>query len=227
MDPLSVERYLLEGAVVKVGPPIGHGAHPPCRVDYEDDDVVGLAKFPSLAREDDGHLMIVRERAAWVVAKALGWVDLVPPTVLRDLDGPAGRERASVQAHLEDADDVPPVDELDAGDIHRAAIFDVVIHAGDRLANWMGVRSEDGPPTRLRLVDHGHAFEMPGWGVIRSEFVRRREGTRIAKADLAALSGLTREDVRSELQALLTSEPVRRMMARVERLLQRSTVTRS
>lgn len=224
MDPQDLERYLLEGNVLHVGSPIREGAHPPCRVDYEN-DVAGLAKFPSLARQDDGQLMVARERAAWVVAKALGWPDLVPPTVLRDLDGPNGRERASVQALLEGAEMLPPLDEIDRGDVLRAAVFDVVIHAGDRVGNWMGVR--DAEATRLRLIDHGHAFEMPGWGVLRSQFVRAAEGTSLRRDHKEALRGLDRHDMRTELLVLLGPEPVRRMMARVEMLHRGSTVTRS
>lgn len=97
-----------------------------------------------------------REAAAYAIAEAIGMADLVPTTVLREIDGEVG----SAQAYADLAKPAKLERNLakrfdgDA-DLARAAAFDYLIGNMDRHAgNWM----IDVETSRLVLIDHGFAF---------------------------------------------------------------------
>ncbi len=92
-----------------------------------------------------------RERAAYVLSRALGW-EFVPPTVIRD--GPHGV--GSVQLYVEP---MPRADFFRYKDDHREelqriALFDVIANNADRKAGHC-LKSRDG---RIWGIDHGLTF---------------------------------------------------------------------
>ena len=109
---------------------------------------------------------IRRERAAFVLARLLGWDDLVPLTVLRRLTWMQDRLAAVSIFELRAIEGVP-LECFAEEDLTRAAVFDFLIRQLDRGAhNWLGVLSADRPATgiSLRLIDHQHAFtEVSPW----------------------------------------------------------------
>jgi hypothetical protein len=127
--------------------------------------------YPHARPNIDHGLQTEREVAAWEVAKAGGYDDLVAPTVARTL-GPGvvaiggdlvpGKfgtaERGSFQewqdgkvASKMNSSEAYGTSDLDVG---RAAMYDHLIGNTDRHSgNWMV-----GPNGKLRLIDHGLAF---------------------------------------------------------------------
>ena len=94
-----------------------------------------------------------REAGAWQVAKLVGMQDLVPETVIRDVNGRVG----SMQNFVNDSNQAyqahSPFD--GARDFTRSAVFDFVIGHEDRHGkNWM-VTNSDG---KVHLIDNGLAF---------------------------------------------------------------------
>lgn len=108
-----------------------------------------------LARMIGGSLY-KREAAAYEVAKLTAMDDLVPPTVVRTINGEIG----SLMQWVPDADETRKASmegrEVYDGNIHRrwVAAFDYLIGNTDRHAgNWM-VDDHEG----LHLIDHGLSF---------------------------------------------------------------------
>lgn len=95
--------------------------------------------------------LCLREYAAFVIDRALGW-DLVPPTVLRE--GPAGF--GAVQLFIEEDESCDPRELLVTrpDDLRRIALFDVVINNADRKAGHVLVDTTG----RIWSVDHGICF---------------------------------------------------------------------
>lgn len=96
----------------------------------------------------------IHEVAAWVVAREMGdpWRALVPPVVLREVDGRLGSfalERPGAQSFRPEA--------VYEGDRHAAAFFDALIGQQDRHPNNYLVAGD-----RVSLIDHGYAFARGG-----------------------------------------------------------------
>ena len=106
--------------------------------------------------------MIQRERAAWLLARTLEWTDLVAATVLRHVEAPSGPCMCSLQMIWPAYSPGVAEDTFPEEDRWRAGIFDVLIKSSDRGgANWLGVPADPSHgQQRLKLVDHGHAFEL-------------------------------------------------------------------
>jgi hypothetical protein len=123
---------------------------------------VGVLLKPEDAPTANAPVMIRREVAAWRLARALGWQEMVAATVLREVVslGSGALVRASAQV-LWPNNDVGVEDFLEE-DFWRAAVFDALIRASDRHgSNWLAVPAEPGEaPRRLKLIDHGHAFDL-------------------------------------------------------------------
>jgi uncharacterized repeat protein (TIGR03843 family) len=125
-----------------------------CRVRDGDDELLAVYKprageaplwdFPS-------GTLCLREVAAYVLARALGW-PRVPPTVLRD--GPRGL--GSVQQFLRFDPDHHYFTLLEErpDDFRRVALFDVVANNADRKSGHC-LLADDG---ELFVVDHGVCF---------------------------------------------------------------------
>lgn len=108
---------------------------------------------PSLRREVKGYYYM-REAAAADVAEIVGMNDMVPTTVVREVDGRIG----SFQSFVDNADTAVhfSLDKMYDGnvDLMRAAAFDYLIGNSDRhTKNWMVVNND-----KLALIDNGLSF---------------------------------------------------------------------
>lgn len=157
--------------------------------------------------------LCLREVAAYVVARALGW-PRVPPTVLRD--GPYGK--GSVQAfHRFDPDrHYLTMRQERADDFRRVALFDVVANNADRKSGHCLV-DERG---RLFVVDHGVCFHVePKLRTVIWDFVGEPIPPPMA-ADLARLGeALAAGTLRAELGPLLSPAEIRALERRLADLL--------
>jgi hypothetical protein len=162
----DLERYLQEAPIIDVRDPQLAGAHGEKVRLVLEGGVVAVAK-PAVGI-GDGDLVIAREAAAWLFARELRMADMLACTVIRDevplLGG--GTSRASVQViwHPPFTPDMPVAQaDFPDHDRRRAAIFDVVIAHSDRSHNWLAIPHPSGQGDhRLKLVDHGYAFDFPG-----------------------------------------------------------------
>ena len=95
--------------------------------------------------------LCLRETAAYVVSRMLGW-DLVPPTVLRE--GPAGF--GALQWFIDECEDadVRELPRTHPDELRRVALFDAVINNADRKAGHLLVDTRG----KLWGVDHGVTF---------------------------------------------------------------------
>jgi uncharacterized repeat protein (TIGR03843 family) len=157
-----------------------------------------------------------REVAAYLLSAALGWT-LVPPTVLRD--GPYGI--GSVQLFI-DADQESHLFTMQKEGsfeeaIERLAAFDVIANNADRKSGHC-LRGNDG---RLWAIDHGICFHVePKLRTVLWDYA----GQPLQPDTLAALRDL-REHLQSNdavaemLDTLLTSEELRALRRRLDRLI--------
>lgn len=119
------------------------------------------------------------EVAGYQVSLALGFEDLIAPTVLRATLYP-GTDRVvnfatQLTWHRVEEGNEGNLDRLSDDDVWAAAVLDVAIAEGDRKGhNWLLDITPAG--VRLRLIDQGHAF---GYGGFQSTFYERKEGERI------------------------------------------------
>jgi hypothetical protein len=158
------------------------------------------------------------EAAAWIVARWLDLWELVPVTIVREIDLPEGRtERAAVQLWVDDYDadrwDDFPDEELD-----WAGVFDYLIQQTDRDGhNWLVWRDEKGRP-HIKLPDNGYAFGAPSRS-FSSQLYRERSGLSLDDKMLATLKRLKNPQFESDLGALLPHEHVAALLTRVDTLL--------
>ena len=181
---------------------------------------------PALAKPEagigDGPRVVRREVAAWVIARELGFADMVACTVLRE-DVPivgGGQGTASVQVIWPEPvlpDDPGPYSDDDRW---RAGIFDAVIAHSDRSGhNWLGLDDAAGQ-RRLKLVDHGYAFEIQG--ALNSDFYNQFQGQQIPGPYLAALRRCEAPAQARQLARLFETEPatLQNAMDRLQRMVQ-------
>jgi hypothetical protein len=158
-----------------------------------------------------------REVAAWILARDLGWPDLVAPTVLRRLPSQKNLGTVtdwSLQVIWPTNERGPSLDKLNEHDLWRAAIFDALVVHGDRhAANYLAV-----PPTatvgvqpRLKLIDHGHAFTANDSA---SPFYVGRKGQKVPDDCLMALDGCLAK-YPGDLKALLEQRELDSLFARL------------
>ncbi|HXF71777.1 MAG TPA: SCO1664 family protein [Actinomycetota bacterium] len=164
----------------------------------------------------DGTLC-VREVAAYLVARTLGWPS-VPPTVLRD--GPLGV--GSVQRFVEHdpAEHALSLVERFPEEFRRIAAFDVVVNNADRKAGHC-LLGTDG---RVHVVDHGVCFaEPPKLRTVLWDFV----GEPLPPAIVPDLERLAEEvrggELGSRLASLLSPEEAAAVGRRAERLARAAT----
>lgn len=154
--------------------------------------------------------LCLREYAAWVTDRALGW-SLVPPTVLRD--GPAGF--GAVQLFVEEQEIQDPNDLLRThpDDLRRVAVFDLVINNADRKAGHCLVDVAG----RLWAVDHGIAFHAePKLRTVIWAF----EGEPVPPALLEDLERFGEDrDAQAELERVLHAEELEALHRRIATLL--------
>lgn len=153
----ALEYYLKTAAVLDVAAFSHTTAHHSYRLILEG-GVAVIAKPADTAPE--GVVMCKREAAAWILARALGWADLLAATVMRLMTSPQSGEEVETSAQIIWPDYLPdaPVDLFSDEDVWRAAVFDLLVGHADRGGhNWLAVPGSSASPG-LKLVDHGYAF---------------------------------------------------------------------
>lgn len=158
-----------------------------------------------------------RERAAYLLSKALGW-NLVPPTVVRD--GPYGV--GMVQLFV-DADtnahyftfgaEIPDM-------ARRICLFDCIVNNTDRKAGHV-LRGVDG---RVWAIDHGLTFSVqPKLRTVIWDFAGEPFPEALVEDMTATLASFKKGDgVMEELRALLNGRECEALVKRIERLIARS-----
>ena len=222
-EPL--EEYLLKAPIESVLAWPLKGAHPSYLLILR--GAVGVIAKP-VDESPGGPELPRREVAAWVLARDIGWQDLIATTVLRDIPSArnAGQQtEASLQV-------IWPVNERGADltqvpddDVWRAGILDAIIVHGDRHnANYLSV-----PPAssavrpRLKLVDHGYAFTA---GDTASPFYLAKRGQRIPASMMEALSKWrSAAAFPGNLSSLLGRNELEAMTVRADRILDSGTLS--
>ena len=154
--------------------------------------------------------LCLREFAAWIVSRELGW-HLVPPTVLRD--GPAGFGALQLYIDEDEEADVRRLLHTHPHDLRRVALFDAVINNADRKGGHLII------DTRAKLwgVDHGVSFSVePKLRTVIWAF----EGETIADDMLSDLETFTTDGIRAaELAEVLHASELDALCRRVSKLL--------
>ena len=157
-----------------------------------------------------------RERAAYLLARALEW-DFVPPTVIRD--GPYGI--GSVQLYIE-PDPRSSYNQFlsaHADAVKRIALFDCVANNADRKAGHFLLGRADG---RLWGIDHGLTFNtQPKLRTVVWEFTDDPIPNELLR-DLAALrlDSDRMERLLAELDPLLADDELVALTRRIEHVLE-------
>jgi hypothetical protein len=200
-----------------------HGAHQSYLLVLEGG--VGVLAKP----EDEinlGDVLVRREVSAWIVARLLGWPDLVAVTVLRRIRSfKTGLEvAASVQVLWPFPERIPVVATFSDDEVWQAATFDSVVRHGDRRNNnWLAVpRPGTGVPVHLRLVDHGYAFD-PGLAQPNSDFYLAKQGQALPEAVARGLESL-QTSLPGGLQGLLPDPELAGVRERTEHLLRKKSL---
>ena len=166
MEPDNeLEHYLQHAPILYVGAFERGGAHPEKRLVVLEGGVATLAK-PAVSGHPDAATCANCEVAGWVLARALGWTDLVATTIMRpiqiDEDGDEIDASLQVVWHaLEAAGERNATpSSCDERQCWQVAVFDAICRNTDRNeGNWGFIRND----SRVRLLDHGYAFEQwPG-----------------------------------------------------------------
>jgi hypothetical protein len=137
----------------------------------------GIGALAKLATTDDEARQCKSEVGAYVLAHVLGWDDLVPVTVFREVPTSEGLVSASVQIlwpAFKTAQELG-ITETAIGEIDamRSAVFDGLLLNSDRnLGNWGQVAH-----THLALIDNGRTLISGYPGV--SGFAHHRRGQRL------------------------------------------------
>jgi hypothetical protein len=154
--------------------------------------------------------LCLREFAAWVVDRALGW-QLVPPTVLRD--GPAGY--GAVQLFIEAEEETDPRELLEScpEELKKIAVFDVLVNNADRKGGHL-VQDERG---HVWSVDHGICFHAED--KLRT-VIWVFEGERVPAPLLADVESMCADDqMWTSLGELLDSDEIDALHMRADGLL--------
>jgi hypothetical protein len=185
----ELEEYLRTARILDVVSPGNIGGAHEKRLLILEGGVGVIAKPADVSPE--APQMVRREAAAWVLARLLGWSDLVAATVIREI--PSFSSGGDVEASLMVAwpNNQPDQDPgFDDHDVWRAAVFDAAIRQSDRAGhNWLCVPESGGQGTaKLKLIDHGYAFFFPGRDQIGSTFVEAKRGQPIPDAVLEGVN---------------------------------------
>jgi hypothetical protein len=186
-DPSSLEEYLAAA-------PVDLHAHFPGGGGHANKQLVlirgGIGALAKLATDDQSRKQANAEVAGYLLARLLGWDDLVPVTVFRTVPSPSGDVDASVQvlwpAFRTAAELGIGPDAIPDEDGWRVAILDVLLMNSDRNPSNWGRVSE----SRTALIDHGHSL-IGGQPGLSSEFATNRMNHDIPPAVREALDQVT------------------------------------
>jgi hypothetical protein len=159
----ELETYLVRSPILYAAAhAMGGGGHPSSFVAALEGGVGVLVKTADASGEAPA--MCRREAAAWRLARALGWPEMVAATVIREVPslGSGAPVEASVQILWPMNQPGVSEDEFSEEDLWRAAVIDALVRSTDRHpANWLGVPLDAaGGRRQLKLIDHGHAFDL-------------------------------------------------------------------
>lgn len=118
-----------------------------------------------IAKYGGPHPNIEKEAAAWELARILNWTDLVSVTVMADFRPSEAHPstKSSLQVIWHPSEVGPALDGFPEVDQWRGAVFDAVALHGDRHpGNWLGVPPPTSGQPRLKLIDHGIAWNSTG-----------------------------------------------------------------
>jgi hypothetical protein len=218
----DLERYLTDAAVLDSYAFTEGGGHPGKLMLVLEGGVAALAKP---AQDENGLKMARREVAAWRLARALGWTDLLATTVLRNV-AELGDVEASIQVIWPSPDKDPPSSNFSDEDVLRAGVFDAIVLQVDRSGhNWLGVPPMERGDTRLKLVDNGHTFGYPSSpDEPASTFYQERKGTPLEGAMAEAVDQLV-QDWPGEIEELVGDGESTKAQERAQMLAQERALT--
>lgn len=222
-DPDRVAHLLRTDRVREHRDAPGGGGHPDkfgvvlhCRI----------AAIVKPVHSDETRRQAANEEAAWLIAHALAWEDLVGVTVQRAIQNSGGAEvQASVQRLWEGPKEwVPDRALFDEGDAWRVAVFDYLICNQDRSGNnWIATVGASGQ-RQLRLVDHGHAFGYPG-NQLNSEWSTAKAGLSAPDEILERVQQFRNDaETRDQLVRLLGQELVEGVFNRAQHLCEEGSI---
>lgn len=161
---------------------------------------------------NDGGLAVRNEAAAWHVACLLGWPELVACTVVRELPLPAtgATEPMALQVMWPGLDFIPDIGTFTDEEVWKAALFDYLILHSDR-----------GSKQRLKLIDHGFAFNYPNRESLNSDFAAARRTFDIPQHLLEDVARFGSKAAASPLRSLLGGPPFDALVARVTGVVNR------
>jgi hypothetical protein len=191
---------------------VGSGSTRPLQIGLADNGRRAKAVFKAI--DTDGR-RYAHEVAAYRLDRLLG-LGMVPPTVLREIDGTTG----SVQLWIENAvnesnrraENLEP-DDREAFDasINASKVFDLVIFNIDRNGSNMLITPGD---WRIHLIDHERAFAAKSPAAPYLADAR----SRLEKPFEQRLAALDPDTVRGELAGLLGEDEIAALLARVHLL---------
>jgi hypothetical protein len=205
----DLEHYIRQAPIIDFRDPQFSGAHGQKVRLVLQGGLVAVAK-PEVGI-GDGALVVAREVAAWVFARELRMADMLACTVIREdvplLGGGTGRASVQVIWHPPFTPDMPQAQaDFPDNDRRRAAVFDAVIAHSDRSHNWLAVPEPSGQGQhRLKLVDHGYAFDFPG-RPFESAFYNEFQGQPLEETELDALRSCLAPGQRRQLTDLFSAE---------------------
>ncbi|MEE8362676.1 MAG: hypothetical protein V3S18_01250 [Dehalococcoidia bacterium] len=159
--------------------------------------------------------LYLRERAAYVLSRALGWPS-IPPTALRD--GPHGPGSVQLFIHADADDNFFTLRDEQIDIFEPVAAFDVLAHNADRKGGAC-LRDAAG---RLWAIDQGLTFNpMARRRTVMFEFCGQPLGPALV-GDLRALGPKLRdgEPLHKELSSLLSRSEVDALRDRLERIVE-------
>jgi hypothetical protein len=215
----ELEQYLREATILDAYSFTEGGGHGGKQVLILEGGVGVLAKPGG---DENQHLMARREVAAWEIIKALGWADLMGATVLRMLHELGNDEReGSLQVLWPNAEPDSPVDGYDRQDVLRAASFDAIIQHTDRNGhNWLSVPRAATGASKLKLVDHGYALDMPGQPqAVQSTFFESCKDEELPDEIVDAIEGLLGNWPPGPVQELLDDDARQAASERATRIV--------
>lgn len=172
----------------------------------------------------DGLQAIKNEVAGYIVARDLGWADLVPATALRFNvpavnPSPAPEATCCVQVVLSDVAEALGANFLDE-DVWRAAVFDYLIWQPDRKGrNWLATGHTHHAHRRLKLIDNSFGFNFDSRPV-RSTFFDQKAGMTLPQPMIDGVRRLVESLDGNGLDELLSADSMRQLVERAELLLE-------
>jgi hypothetical protein len=185
----SREHALLKSGVLLPSVSLGGGANGTYEYELSDGSHAWHKPFGELYESTAkwygqlAALQPVHEVVAWQLAKCLGppYEELVPPCVLRDVDGELG----SLALNAPGKSPVGRVDFRVSPQWRDAAFFDALIGQQDRHRRNFFMDGD-----QIHLIDHGFSFALPGDPCNQSVFVEAAAGETLTGAERDVLARL-------------------------------------